>query len=544
MRAGIYTGTLSPANSGTAGNLITFKAYPGDECVQASDYNVRPVCMVKLSSTVNFNLKSFVRVEGFEISNGGGSGFYCQDRDQEVVKGVEMVNNYIHDMDDYGIDCRNVHDALIENNYIHDVPGSAGIGLRGDRVATNVTIRGNKILRITCDGMDIQGKNIIIENNVLGDSFRSGCHPDAFEITEPVNGLIIRNNRIFDFTQYIYGGPNDGTPSSVFENVYIYGNVLYNDKYWQENGGEAPGIFLASPQSSPTVVRNLYIHSNTFGWLGYPAIRLLAGGGRAPMDNVVIHNNIFYQSGIDIAPAVTNVNSNYNLFYTKPSAPSGPNDDTATPYPSEGPNSIIGQDPQFVNYDFFNNFDFRLKSASPAIDKGDPNLAVLFTLPLPFKDTDGTSRPQGSALDMGAYEFPQIVSCNTNADCNNGLFCDGQEVCSGGLCSDGADPCIADSYSCTTTCDEATDSCNVLNNAACNDNNACTINDRCVGATGDSITGCAYDFAASGTSCTISGAQCASAQQCNGAGTCTATANVALCTNPNNCASVSCNANN
>ncbi|MBI2451540.1 hypothetical protein HYV50_00510, partial [Candidatus Pacearchaeota archaeon] len=42
----------------------------------------------------------------------------------------------------------------------------------------------------------------------------------------------------------------------------------------------------------------------------------------------------------------------------------------------------------------------------------------------------------------------------------------------------------------------------------------------------------------------ISGAQCASAQQCNGAGTCTATANVALCTNPNNCASVSCNANN
>ncbi|MBI2451539.1 right-handed parallel beta-helix repeat-containing protein [Candidatus Pacearchaeota archaeon] len=524
VRAGTYSETLRPANSGTAGNLITFKAYPGEECTMSTDYTVRPTCSVWIGgATINRN---YVKVEGFEFANHPGEPIVCGIN----TNNISIVNNYIHDSGDNGISCVISNNLLIERNYIRDT-GNNGMDLRiGIGISTNITIRGNAILDTECDGMDFTGNNIVFENNVLGiiDRF-SGCHQDGMEVTEPVNGLIIRNNRIFDYTQLIYLAP-DG-PS--IENVEIYGNIIYLVNY----GGDAPGIVVGSP------VRNVSIHSNTFGDLhGNAGIRMSGG------DDVTARNNIFYIGRISGGDD-PELNSNYNIFFSPTGGriiDSETNLDTyRSTHPGRETNSIQA-DPLFVNYDYIgkSSFDFRLKSASPAIDKGDPNLAALFTLPLPFKDTDGTSRPQGSALDMGAYEFPQIVSCNTNADCNNGLFCDGQEVCSAGLCSDSADPCIADSYSCTTTCDEATDSCNVLNNAACNDNNACTINDRCVGATGDSITGCAYDFAASGTSCTISGAQCAPAQQCNGAGTCTATANVALCTNPNNCASVSCNANN
>jgi parallel beta-helix repeat protein len=44
-------------------------------------------------------------------------------------------------------------------------------------------------------------------------------------------------------------------------------------------------------------------------------------------------------------------------------------------------------------------YDFRLRKGSPAIDAGVQDLA-------PDTDITGTSRPQGPAVDIGAYEYP------------------------------------------------------------------------------------------------------------------------------------------
>ena len=58
--------------------------------------------------------------------------------------------------------------------------------------------------------------------------------------------------------------------------------------------------------------------------------------------------------------------------------------------------------------------DFHLKSSSPAIDRGDPQLGSQVTLPSPFKDIDGNTRPfdvpgvgtnGAGAFDIGAYEY-------------------------------------------------------------------------------------------------------------------------------------------
>lgn len=62
----------------------------------------------------------------------------------------------------------------------------------------------------------------------------------------------------------------------------------------------------------------------------------------------------------------------------------------------DGPN-LVGIDPQFENPA---NGDFRLKTGSAAIDFG-------VALPEVTTDIDGTSRPQGIAYDIGAYEFSQ-----------------------------------------------------------------------------------------------------------------------------------------
>jgi hypothetical protein len=55
-------------------------------------------------------------------------------------------------------------------------------------------------------------------------------------------------------------------------------------------------------------------------------------------------------------------------------------------------------DPQFVNYIRAGGGDYHLKSTSPAINKGSATYA-------PATDLDGRARPQGTADDIGAYEF-------------------------------------------------------------------------------------------------------------------------------------------
>ena len=62
--------------------------------------------------------------------------------------------------------------------------------------------------------------------------------------------------------------------------------------------------------------------------------------------------------------------------------------------------------------------------------------------------------------------------CSTNADCDDGLFCNGAETCSGGSCQAGADPCPGQG------CNETTDSCVSCggNKAPCSSNADCCSN--------------------------------------------------------------------
>jgi hypothetical protein len=69
----------------------------------------------------------------------------------------------------------------------------------------------------------------------------------------------------------------------------------------------------------------------------------------------------------------------------------------------------IGADPKFANA---SSYDFHLQSGSPAIDSG-------ITLAAVTTDIDGTTRPQGTALDLGAREY---VSSGTNPPVISGVF--------------------------------------------------------------------------------------------------------------------------
>lgn len=76
---------------------------------------------------------------------------------------------------------------------------------------------------------------------------------------------------------------------------------------------------------------------------------------------------------------------------------------------------------------------------------------------------------------VGAATIVLSRSCETAADCDDGLFCSGLEQCVAGQCRPGTDPCEVGAAQCVQTrCDETQQSCVFEVVAGLDDNNPCT----------------------------------------------------------------------
>jgi len=99
--------------------------------------------------------------------------------------------------------------------------------------------------------------------------------------------------------------------------------------------------------------------------------------------------------------------------------------------------------------------------------------------------------------------------CQVDADCDDGLFCNGYEACIGGFCYPDTSPDCNDGIDCTDdSCDEENDQCvNAPNHALCNDGNVCT-DDSC-----NPASGCVY---VNNTDPCDDGNACTTADTCSG----------------------------
>ena len=85
----------------------------------------------------------------------------------------------------------------------------------------------------------------------------------------------------------------------------------------------------------------------------------------------------------------------------------------------------------------------------------------------------------------------QCVECYGDAYCDDGEFCNGAETCVDGECQQGDVPCPDDENPCTDDCDEDTDTCYICNATSfkdlCCDDPACANEDICAGSTTTTI---------------------------------------------------------
>ena len=169
----------------------------------------------------------------------------------------------------------------------------------------------------------------------------------------------------------------------------IQNNIVYRVSAW--------GIHLWHAANNVVISNNTVFANGTRSMGG----GIEVGSGDSPggivLNNTTIANNVVYNnpgasikqycySGVSCIGS-GNVTAN-NLVFGNGSGIS---------LKTGAATGTIAADPQFVNYLPTGTGDYRLKSTSPAVNKGTANKAATV-------DIDGRARPLGGAVDIGAYE--------------------------------------------------------------------------------------------------------------------------------------------
>jgi parallel beta-helix repeat protein len=396
IKNGTYTEIVTVHNSGSNGNYIIFKEYPGHTVILDGNGHA------DWHGVFSIYGKDYIKLQDIEIRNNRiGWGVlveHAQGNVNNSATHVELSGLEVHHTGGEAIQVRgNTSNILIENCLVHDADRPSGIDIYqwdGGR-PKHVTVRGCTAYNYP-DFAGIsseQADNLTIENNIsyhneLGIDIGSG------------DNNIIRNNTIYDcFT---------GIALSSNENADVYHNTIFNIKdeaiynyYWSAHGEAHAGnqwhhnvIYNAGfgiyesnqkgskgavgPTSGHTYYHNLFYKIGTHGAYRIPfyfrgttdiifhhnTIYLNANyDGLAFLDGATdseIRNNIISISGSK-SPIVMDRSSkpgtliDYNCYHNRAGRVNGP-----------GTRSIAG-DPQFV--DPANN-DFRLQKGSPCIGAG------------------------------------------------------------------------------------------------------------------------------------------------------------------------------
>ncbi|MCO6461719.1 MAG: right-handed parallel beta-helix repeat-containing protein [Saprospiraceae bacterium] len=254
---------------------------------------------------------------------------------------------------------------LIENNYLKNV--SMGISASGDHILA----RNNVIENFSADGMRMQGSDVIFEGNTIMNCYAvDDNHDDGIQSFIIGDGVfknnIIRSNIILNYVdknQKLLGALQGiGCFDGFYDNWLIENNLVVVN-HWH-------GITLLG-------ARNCVIRNNT---VLDPTPDITPGGSWIMIDN---HKDGRPSEGCVVANNVA------NTFHT-----------IAETYNNVEMNTYDAYDANFSDYV---HFDFKLKEGSELIDAGSSENA-------PGADLEGVIRPQGSGVDIGAYEYVNTTS--------------------------------------------------------------------------------------------------------------------------------------
>jgi hypothetical protein len=242
----------------------------------------------------------------------------------------------------------------------------------------------------------IVGNHVHHVGRVCADSGNTNGQVGIYVQTGKNSGsIVVENNLVHDIGRFFVGENGCGnTTVSLDHGMYLNGST--------GGGGGAGNITIRNNifhdthhgwgvQMYPGSLSNVHVLNNTFAFCNenksYTCIVL-----DASISGSSIKNNIFWNSvggkTIEAAGFSGSITVAHNL--TRGDAM---HDQGSTPSGMSLSNNLVNTNPLLVS--LLGNF--RVQIGSPAINAGE-------TLPSVTVDHEGTSRPQGGAYDIGAYE--------------------------------------------------------------------------------------------------------------------------------------------
>ncbi len=261
-----------------------------------------------------------------------------------------------------------------------------------DADGTRMTIRGNRLKNVNF-GISVGASHSLVERNLVenfaGDGLRGLGDHTVFQYNTVKNCHDVNANHDDGFQSWSTGTKGVGKGQVV--GIVLRGNtIIGNEDPNQPHRGMLQGIGCFDGMFVDWIVENNVVIVDH--WHG---ITLLGARGCRIVNNTVIDPN-------QTRPGPAGVRVGKHKNGTPSSGCTVRNNLTTSLSVGEGrdmvtDHNLLVEDPDL----FFLNpadRDLRLKKGSPAIDAGARELA-------PPLDINGVTRPQGPAVDVGAYEF-------------------------------------------------------------------------------------------------------------------------------------------
>ena len=374
VKSGSYTGQLVITTSGTAGNLITYSAYPGHENLTifealGSGYSWDDPPWVEGAPVEIY--ASYINFSGFRVQNTNMIGIRLNDSRTNVT----LYNLWIYNTTGCAIAVRGnlngSHDGA--NITIDTIDISQAVSQPSGGYGEIVTIRGvntGEIKNVRLynsvspgalggEGLAVQNSNnvSVYQNSITGLD-EVAIYIDGFHGNDTF--IDVYDNVIFDNAAGGISVANEegGDKNGGNKNVSIYNNVIWNVTGYA-------GIAITATEVNQGTIENTSIHSNTLDneiiWID----------SDINISNTYIRNNVVSEMSLEDPGVITENNHN-----------------TTT----DGAAGFIDA---AVN-------DYRLKPTSPLINTGTATDA-------PALDYDGNTRPQDGLYDIGAFEFTRKI---------------------------------------------------------------------------------------------------------------------------------------